>query len=315
MGRKEVFENYEGFVGKFAPKKTTDDCYTPPAVYDAVVKFVSENIPIEGLSIKRPFKPGGDYEAEIWEYDKSVIVIDNPPFSKISQIVKMYVAHNVKFFLFAPHLTLFSIKARGVSYIVPATHIIYDNGARVYTGFVTNIFPDPVITTSQRLKKLIEDAQNENTRQLPKYKYPANLLTVTTLERIVKNGLEFRVNVSDAFLCRQLDAQRRKSKGIFGNGYLVSDYDAAIIEKHLQAITEKEKTVWKLSDGERSIIKMLNDKRRPDDSGGDTMESSAPVGSQEKLAVCHNCAREFDPLESEAEQNEIFCCNACENGY
>lgn len=27
------FNEYEGFVDKFKPKKTTDDCYTPPAVY------------------------------------------------------------------------------------------------------------------------------------------------------------------------------------------------------------------------------------------------------------------------------------------
>lgn len=26
----EKFEDYEGFVEKFKPKKTTDDCYTPP---------------------------------------------------------------------------------------------------------------------------------------------------------------------------------------------------------------------------------------------------------------------------------------------
>ena len=27
---KDKFEDYEGFVDKFKPKKTTDDCYTPP---------------------------------------------------------------------------------------------------------------------------------------------------------------------------------------------------------------------------------------------------------------------------------------------
>ena len=34
-GRKRS-RTYEGFVEKFKPKLTTDDCYTPPAVYDAV---------------------------------------------------------------------------------------------------------------------------------------------------------------------------------------------------------------------------------------------------------------------------------------
>lgn len=28
--------DYDGFVDKFVPKKTTDDCYTPQAVYDEV---------------------------------------------------------------------------------------------------------------------------------------------------------------------------------------------------------------------------------------------------------------------------------------
>ena len=34
-------ETYEEFVGKFQPKLTTDDCYTPPEVYEAVADYVS----------------------------------------------------------------------------------------------------------------------------------------------------------------------------------------------------------------------------------------------------------------------------------
>lgn len=37
---KELFEDYEGFVEKFEPKKTTDDCYTPPKIYDTTLKPV-----------------------------------------------------------------------------------------------------------------------------------------------------------------------------------------------------------------------------------------------------------------------------------
>ena len=33
---KEKFYNYEGFIEKFKPKLTTDDCYTPRGVYEAV---------------------------------------------------------------------------------------------------------------------------------------------------------------------------------------------------------------------------------------------------------------------------------------
>ena len=29
-------KDYKEFVDKFKPKKTTDDCYTPPEIYEAV---------------------------------------------------------------------------------------------------------------------------------------------------------------------------------------------------------------------------------------------------------------------------------------
>ena len=41
MGKKK--ESYEEFVEKFKVKKTTDDCYTPPAIYYVVLDYVKEN--------------------------------------------------------------------------------------------------------------------------------------------------------------------------------------------------------------------------------------------------------------------------------
>ena len=32
-------QSYDEFVDKFKPKLTTDDCYTPPIVYEAVLKW------------------------------------------------------------------------------------------------------------------------------------------------------------------------------------------------------------------------------------------------------------------------------------
>lgn len=29
-------ESYDEFVEKFKPKKTTDDCYTPPEIYEVI---------------------------------------------------------------------------------------------------------------------------------------------------------------------------------------------------------------------------------------------------------------------------------------
>ena len=47
-----------------------------------------------------PFYPGGDYERE--EYPQGCTVVDNPPFSILSKIVKHYQERGVGFFLFAP---------------------------------------------------------------------------------------------------------------------------------------------------------------------------------------------------------------------
>ena len=40
--KKPKFEDYDGFVEKFKPKKATDDCYTPPKIYDEVLRYMGE---------------------------------------------------------------------------------------------------------------------------------------------------------------------------------------------------------------------------------------------------------------------------------
>ena len=48
-------EDYQGFVDKFKPKKTTDDCYTPKPVYDVVLAWVDKHVGIKGRKVVRPF--------------------------------------------------------------------------------------------------------------------------------------------------------------------------------------------------------------------------------------------------------------------
>lgn len=55
-------KTYEEFVEKFKIKKTTDDCYTPPYIYDAVKSWAVNEYGLEGRPVVRPFYPGGDYE-------------------------------------------------------------------------------------------------------------------------------------------------------------------------------------------------------------------------------------------------------------
>lgn len=40
-------ETYEEFTAKFEPKRTTDDCYTPPEVFDAVLSWACREYGID----------------------------------------------------------------------------------------------------------------------------------------------------------------------------------------------------------------------------------------------------------------------------
>lgn len=88
-GKNGKHYDYDAFVEKFKPKKTTDDCYTPPEVYDIVLKHVRETYHIaDDVPIVRPFYPGGDYEN--YDYPEGCVVVDNPPFSIFAKILDFY---------------------------------------------------------------------------------------------------------------------------------------------------------------------------------------------------------------------------------
>lgn len=165
-------QNYDDFVEKFKPKLTTDDCYTPPKVYDTVREYVCRRWHVDPETIVRPFYPGGDYER--FDYEGHVVV-DNPPFSILMKIVRFYMEHGIKFFLFGPALTLFSYGyVNGVNLIFTSGQIIYENGARVKTGYLTS-FPAHKIETAPIFSEALKQAQAKGTYRpkvvLPKHVY------------------------------------------------------------------------------------------------------------------------------------------------
>lgn len=118
-------EEYQEFLSKFQAKKTTDDCYTPQIVYDAIADYVAKKYDINKVNFVRPFVPQGDYQK--YKYKETDIVVDNPPFSILAEIIKWYSERNIKFFLFAPYLTLFSAwGTKNVSYISANCDITYE---------------------------------------------------------------------------------------------------------------------------------------------------------------------------------------------
>ena len=246
--KAKVFEDYDGFVEKFKPKKTTDDCYTPPAVYQVVLDYVAAHVDLRGKRIIRPFFPGGNYEVE--DYDDDTVVIDNPPFSILAQIKRFYIKRNIPFFLFAPTLTLFVSGLRGEQYIVTGANVIYENGAVVNTSFVTNMWGNDLIVVDGCLREQLETACKREPAQLPKYKYPNNVISAALLSKICRPGIKFSIKCGDAVPIKKLDYQG--GVGIFGGGYLLSSKAAA--EK---AAAEKA-TEFKLSARELRIIEELD---------------------------------------------------------
>jgi len=264
---------YDAFVDKFQPKKTTDDCYTPEGVYSAVKDWVVQEYGLQGARIVRPFWPEGDYERE--EYGENDVVIDNPPFSIITRIVKFYTARGIRFFLFAPTLTLFSGRSLDVCYLPCGVQITYENGAIVNTSFITNLDGEYRIRTAPDLYKKVEEADRQNRREgkkeLPKYEYPDFVITAARAYQYGQRGVDFRVKKQECRKINALDAQKEQGKTIFGSGFLLNRKAAAEKAAAEKAAAEKaaaekaaaEKAAaiyWPLSEREWAMVREMEDR-------------------------------------------------------
>lgn len=246
-------KDYKDFVDKFKPKKTTDDCYTPDNVFRAVVDWVVKEYGINEADIVRPFWPGGDYER--YPYTEKSVVVDNPPFSIVSQICKFYNQYEIPFFLFAPYLTNLGIGAgaANIQHIITGSAITYENGAVVDTAFVTNM-DKWFIRSAPDLGRAIKEADEENRKakkkQQPKYSYPNEVIHSAMVGYLATHGVHIKIPHGDTWFIRRLDSQVGSGKALFGSGFLLSERAAAE-----RAAAER----WPLSDGERKIIKTLRD--------------------------------------------------------
>ncbi len=251
---------YEDFVDQFKPNLTTDDCYTQAEVYEWILSYVKDKYAIpDSVRIIRPFKPEGDYKAE--DYSGDCIVIDNPPFSILAEIRRYYINNNIKYFLFAPHLTLFGASIGDDCKIVAGADIVYHNGANVKTSFVTNLC-DYEIDVDPTFRREIQKIQQAGKTILPKYSYPDGVITVSRLSKIVERGGELKLKGCGLFKISKLEAQKEFKKTIFGCGYLCSASASAEIKaaeiKAAEIKAADTVTFWRLSDKEKNIIKELS---------------------------------------------------------
>lgn len=164
-------ESYEEFVGKFNVDrpKTTDDCYTPQEIYEAIWEWLAPQIPY--TNPVRPFYPGGDYESYDYSND-GTIVYDNPPFSIQSKIVDFYIEHDIPFFLFCNGLTVFNLLVNRPQLSIVLIHrsIRFQNGAVVKVAFVTNLkLADNHVILANTLQKRLDDLAANDKKIRPKH--------------------------------------------------------------------------------------------------------------------------------------------------
>jgi hypothetical protein len=236
-----------------------------------VEKYVSEKYGIPKEKMVRPFYPNGDYQKE--RYPKGCVVVDNPPFSIMSEILKFYSERGIPFFLFAPHLTLFSSSSGNATAICTGVAVIYENGASVNTSFLTNMEGEVRFRSAPKLYAMVADAvtqtQKEKKKELPKYQYDKHIVTSTFLGQLSRLGIAFSANREETEGISQLDSQKESGKAIYGKGYLISEQKYAEREKAEREKAEREKAerekaerekaeVWELSAREREIVKRLS---------------------------------------------------------
>ena len=260
--REDGNEAYNEFLDKFEAKKTTDDCYTPDNIYDAVADWVAEEYGVAKGNFVRPFFPGGDYQN--YKYPKCCVVVDNPPFSILAEIVDFYTDRGIPFFLFAPGLAALNyVNRKNVCAVCAYASVTYENGASVCTSFLTNLGDGSVIAMASA--ELYEAIERENDRNeemmhvhMPKYEYPVEVLTAAKFGWLCKYGQSMKIRRDESCFIRQLDAMKESGKGIYGNALLLSERAAAERAAAERAAAERAAaTQWKLSERERAIVKSL----------------------------------------------------------
>ena len=223
FGFEDCNEEYRAFVDKFKPKKTTDDCYTPPEVFDCVAEWASKRYGFPIHSIVRPFWPGGDYVT--FDYPQGCVVLDNPPFSIISKICRFFQANGILFFLFCPGLMLTALR-KGMTLVAANCQVIYENGAIVRTNFITNLSPYVALETAPALTNALNETiarmRKEKAKKLRKVTIPAEILTAAKAGWLSEHGERFSVPWNEAALIKKCGTYN-----IFGGGLLLSSKAAA----------------------------------------------------------------------------------------
>ena len=175
---------------------------------------------------------------------------------------------NIRFFLFAPAVSCFNCLRRpSVSCVAAHSAIVYENGAKVPTAFVTNMGGDIIVETAPDLNAAIkaesEKIRREKTKQLHKRAYPYAVATAARMGWLSVHGEKIAIKRSDAVVISRLDAMD-KDDAIYGSGLLLSERAAAERAAAERAAAERAATLtFELSPRELEIQKTLGTTHPP----------------------------------------------------
>lgn len=205
-------EEYFEWLGKFEKKYTTDECFTPPAVYETIKNYVVKFFGLEDKTIERPFYPDGDDKKAAESYDENTVVIDNPPFSRAVEILTYYNSNKIRYFLFANLKTSLGLIKTGASVWFAPVNIEYSQKESVATAFVTNLEeeqcirlnPDLVIRTVKKKKEPLN--------------YPMNVYNFSHFNRLCRHGLNEVIVVKPEMVRTHIMHPTRGRVQIYGSG-------------------------------------------------------------------------------------------------
>lgn len=207
-------ETYAEFVKKFEKvyAKTTDDCYTPEDVWKIVEDYCCKTYDIDRSDILRPFYPGGNYKEEDYT---DCVVVDNPPFSIISEILDFYDKKGVKYFLFTEGKTFASKVKKGRTVILLREAITYENGACIRTAFITNLESEYAIRRCVEMNSALKKINDA--RKKPKRPHEAGCYSAAQFYALCYNNCkDFKHNELEYIKADKFGA-------LFGGGFKIKE--------------------------------------------------------------------------------------------
>ena len=164
--------------------------------------------------------------------------------------------------MFSSGLTLFGycINSEKTCAIIISSEIIYDNGAKVQTGFITNLDKSRV-RTAPELNQAIKYANNQfiksPKKKIIKKEYPENITSSALLNKIAK--VPFELKNEDLKFTRKVGGV-----AIYGCGAYISSRKAAELKaaelKAAELKAAELKEIITLSEQEQKIINELDQK-------------------------------------------------------